>query len=120
VLAEARAEAAAMLQALRGALVRQVQRRRDRVVHAARDLRSGLERDGERRRARVSAFAGRLTALSPLATLARGYAVARDASGATLGSVDAFAPGLDFDLLLRDGIVRATARTVHPAAVDDT
>lgn len=120
VLAEARAEAAAMLQALRGALVRQVQRRRDRVARAARDLRSGLERDGERRRARVSAFAGRLTALSPLATLARGYAVARDATGATLGSVDAFAPALDFDLLLRDGVVRATARSVHPAAVDDT
>jgi len=99
--------------------VRQVQRRRDRVAHAARDLRLGFERDGERRRARVSAVAGRLTALSPLATLARGYAVARDATGATLGSVDAFAPALDFDLLLRDGVVRATARSVHPAAVDD-
>jgi len=120
VLADARAEAAAMLLSLRSALVRQVQRRRDRVAHAARDLRSGLERDGERRRARVGAIAGRLNALSPLATLARGYAVARDASGATLGSVEDFAPARDFDLLLRDGVVRATTRSVHPTEGDDT
>lgn len=120
VLAEARAEAAAMLEALRGALLRQVQRRRDRVERATRDLRAGRERDGERRRARVNAIAGRLNALSPLATLARGYAVARDASGAMLASVESFAPALDFDLLLRDGTVRATARSVHPTADEDT
>lgn len=120
VLAEARAEAAAMLGALRGALVRHVQRRRDRVAHTARDLRAGLDRDSERRRARVSAIAGRLNALSPLATLARGFAVARDPSGTTLGSVHYFAPARDFDLLLRDGVVRATTRSVHPTASDDT
>lgn len=120
VLAEARAEAAAMLEALRGALVRQVQRRRDRVDRAARDLRAGLELGTERRRARVHGIAGRLNALSPLAVLARGYAVARDASGATLGSVGDFAPALDFDLLLRDGLVRATTRSVHPSVKHDT
>jgi exodeoxyribonuclease VII large subunit len=115
VLAEARAEAAAMLIALREALVRQVQKRRDRVERAARDLRSEVMRGAERRDARVSAVAGRLHALSPLATLARGYAVARDASGATLGSATDFTPALDFDLLLRDGTVRATTRSVHPS-----
>jgi exodeoxyribonuclease VII large subunit len=115
VLADARAEALAMLVALRGALLRQVQKRRDRVERAARDLRAGAARDGERRGARVSAVAGRLQALSPLAVLARGYAVARDSSGATLGSVSSFAPALDFDLLLRDGTVSATTRAVHPA-----
>lgn len=115
VLAEARAEAAAMLLALREALVRQVQRRRDRVERVARDLRLGVVRGAERRSARVSAIAGRLNALSPLATLARGYAVARDDSGATLGSTSDFAPARDFDLLLRDGTVRATTRSVHPA-----
>ena len=57
VLAEARAEAAALLLALREALVRQVQRRRDRVERVARDLRLGVarrrgapERAGERDR----------------------------------------------------------------------
>jgi exonuclease VII large subunit len=59
--------------------------------------------------------------LSPLATLARGYSVARDASGATLASAAHFAPGLDFDLLLRDGTVRATTLSAHegPHTPDD-
>jgi exodeoxyribonuclease VII large subunit len=112
VLAEARAEAAAMLLALREALVRQVQRRRDRVERAAHDLHVGVTRAAERRGARMTAIAGKLHALSPLATLARGYAVARDASGATLASTSEFTPGIDFDLLLRDGTVRATTRSV--------
>ncbi|MEO6211445.1 MAG: exodeoxyribonuclease VII large subunit [Gemmatimonadaceae bacterium] len=116
VLADARAEAAEMLIALREALVRQVQKRRDRVERAARDLRSSVTRGSERRGARMSAVVGRLHALSPLAVLSRGYSVARDTSGATLGSVTDFTAALDFDLLLRDGVVRATARTVHPAS----
>ncbi|HSU93432.1 MAG TPA: exodeoxyribonuclease VII large subunit [Gemmatimonadaceae bacterium] len=113
VLAEVKAEAAAMLIALREALVRHVQRRRDRVERATHDLHVGVTRGAERRSARMSAIAGKLHALSPLATLARGYAVARDASGATLASTSAFAPGVDFDLLLRDGTVRATTRSVE-------
>jgi exodeoxyribonuclease VII large subunit len=121
VLEDARAEAASMLLALREALVRQVQRRRDRVGRAAHDLRIGVTRGAERRGARVSAIAGRLHALSPLATLARGYAVARDAAGATLGSTSDFTPALDFDLLLRDGTIRATTKSVHatPRARDE-
>jgi len=116
VLAEARAEAAAMLLALREALVRQVQRRRDRVERAAHDLHVGVTRTTERRGARMTAIAGKLHALSPLATLARGYAVARDASGATLASTSDFVPGVDFDLLLRDGTIRATTQSVLDAA----
>ena len=115
VLTEARAEAAAMLLALREALVRQVQRRRDRVERAAHDLQLGVRRTAERRSARMSAIAGRLHALSPLATLARGFAVARDDAGATLGSTSDFAPAMQFNLLLRDGTVRATTRSVHAA-----
>lgn len=116
VLEDARAEAAQMLVALREALVRQVQKRRDRVSRAAHDLHVGVTRGAERRSARVGAIAGRLNALSPLATLARGFAVARDESGATLASIADFSPALDFHLLLRDGIVRATTRSVHPSA----
>ncbi|MBA2683116.1 MAG: exodeoxyribonuclease VII large subunit [Gemmatimonadaceae bacterium] len=113
VLVEARAEAAAMLIALREALVRQVDKRRDRVERASRDLIVGITRGAERRSARMSNVAGRLHALSPLAVLSRGYSVARDASGTTLGSAADFAPERDFDLLLRDGVVHATARTVN-------
>lgn len=73
----------------------------DRMSHA-------LGRITERRRARVESVAARLHALSPLATLARGYAVARDANGETLASVARFSPGSPFSLLLRDGVVEAT------------
>jgi exodeoxyribonuclease VII large subunit len=113
VLEEARAEAAKMLLSLREALLRQVQWRRDRLSRASRELHIGATRGAERRAARVSAIAGRLHALSPLATLARGYAVARDDSGATLRRVGDFAPARDFDLLLHDGVVRATTQSVR-------
>jgi exodeoxyribonuclease VII large subunit len=63
----------------------------------------------ERRRARVDSVAGRLHALSPLATLGRGFAVARRDDGATLSSRKQLFPGTAFDLWLRDGIVAATA-----------
>jgi exodeoxyribonuclease VII large subunit len=59
--------------------------------------------------------AGRLNALSPLATLARGYAVARDEKGAVLTSTHQFKAGLAFDLLLHDGKVGAKATRVDPA-----
>lgn len=60
----------------------------------------------------MAALAGRLDALSPLATLGRGYAVARSLEGQAMASVREFSPGRPFDLLLADGAVRAavTAR----------
>ncbi len=64
------------------------------------------------RQGTVAALAGRLDALSPLATLGRGYAVARSLQGQAMASVDEFTPGRPFDVLLADGAVRAmtTAR----------
>ena len=60
------------------------------------------------RRGELAALAGRLDALSPLATLGRGYAVARSLEGQAMASVQDFRPGLPFDVLLADGAVRAT------------
>jgi exonuclease VII large subunit len=57
-----------------------------------------------------------LNALSPLATLSRGYAVARDASGKALTSTAQFRAGLEFELLLHDGRVEAEAREMFPAS----
>ena len=54
--------------------------------------------------------AGRLHALSPLATLARGYSIARGEHGATLSSVQSFQEGQRFDLVVRDGVVQAQVR----------
>ncbi len=60
------------------------------------------------RSAALAALAGRLDALSPLATLGRGYAVARSLDGLAMASVGDFSPGAAFDVLLADGAVRAT------------
>jgi exodeoxyribonuclease VII large subunit len=65
------------------------------------------------RRTALAALAGRLNALSPLATLERGFSVARDAGGVTLSSVAQFGEGDEFTLRLRDGEVDATARHVR-------
>jgi len=70
-------------------------------------LRSRLVRAAERRRSRVAELGGRLHALSPLATLKRGYAVARAHDGRALTSVSAFQNDMSFSLVLRDGSVGA-------------
>ena len=67
-----------------------------------------LSRDLQRRRASLGAVASRLNALSPLAVLGRGYAVARDKDGTPLTSAQQFHASLEFDLLLHDGRVSAS------------
>ena len=105
---------------LRQTMITGVQRRatiaRRDLRRLAGDLSIRARRSVERRRARVQQVAGRIDALSPLNTLARGYAVARDAQGHALGSATAFAPGQPFALVLRDGEVDATANAVRPGA----
>jgi exodeoxyribonuclease VII large subunit len=60
-----------------------------------------------RKRAVLGICAAKLNALSPLATLSRGYAVARDHTGRALASVSQFPSGMEFDLLLHDGSISA-------------
>lgn len=66
------------------------------------------------RKSLLGASAGRLNALSPLATLSRGYAVARNKKGNALTSTRQFRAGLKFELLLHDGTVGADATDVSP------
>lgn len=113
-------ELVAGLDALRQVMTTGAQRR---VVLARRDLRRfagdlsiRARRSVERRHARLQQVAGRMDALSPLNTLARGYAVARDAQGHALGSVAAFGAGQAFSLVLRDGEVDASVLAVRPGA----
>lgn len=95
---------------LRAALVRRATAMRERVTRAQRDIRTAATRGLERRRASLGAAGGRLHALSPLATLERGYAVARDAATHhPITSAAALPRGARFDLVLRDGAVRATS-----------
>jgi exodeoxyribonuclease VII large subunit len=89
------------------------ERRRSRTEQLVRRLANAAPRSVERRVARVGAISERLHALSPLKVLGRGFAVARGADGETLAARAAFKKGTEFDLLLRDGRVRATTESVH-------
>jgi exodeoxyribonuclease VII large subunit len=108
VLGDLRSQLDSCAAAMRSGLQRRAAYARTQLVRGTRDLRSAALRATERRRARLESAAGRLNALSPLATLARGYAVARNHSGKALMDAASFTPGLRFQLLLRDGEVRAT------------
>ena len=88
---------------------------RDRAVSAARQLSAAAARQVADRQTALSSLAGRLNALSPLATLERGYAAAYGTDGVTLASVSDFGEGGDFTLRLRDGEVDATARRIRAA-----
>jgi exodeoxyribonuclease VII large subunit len=87
-----------------------IRMRRDHLRHAARDLAGAGSEFVATRKGAVQSVAGRLNALSPLATLARGYAVPRDLAGTTLTSADSFTEGMPFDLVVRDGVVPAVVR----------
>lgn len=56
----------------------------------------------------------RVRALSPRATLLRGYAILCDADGATVDSTAGLEPGHDVVALLADGTIRAQIREVSP------
>ena len=116
-----REEVALALVGSRRRLVQAVDERlyepRARAVSAAHSLAAATDAHIRLRQHRMATLSGRLNALSPLATLQRGYAVAIDASGRTLASASDFTPGLPFTLRLRDGNVAAETRTVILAAI---
>jgi exodeoxyribonuclease VII large subunit len=87
-----------------------VGRRADELRHLERDVAAASAELVQGRRGQLQDIAGRLNALSPVATLARGYAVARSKDGATLSDVAAFHEGMPFELVVRDGVVSAEAR----------
>jgi exodeoxyribonuclease VII large subunit len=98
----------------------------DAIASRVQGARSNLEKLGRHithraegivaaRKSLLTGAAGRLNALSPLATLSRGYAVARDSKGKALTSTRQFRAGLSFELLLHDGRVGADTTDVEPA-----
>lgn len=64
----------------------------------------------------VSQRAARLEDLSPLAVLARGYAIACTPAGAVVGSVRAAAPGEALEVALADGYLDCTVDAVREGA----
>ncbi|MDF1502068.1 exodeoxyribonuclease VII large subunit, partial [Roseisolibacter sp. H3M3-2] len=110
VLADVRDDVRALGEAPRAAGAWHLDRAGERLADVRADLVAGATRLTERRRAVLETAAGRLHALSPLATLGRGYAVARAADGSLLSRVADFPPGRAFALQVRDGTVPAAVR----------
>lgn len=79
-----------------------LEHRRQRLAADAERLRRAPVLLLERKRARLDALAGRLRALSPRATLERGYAIVRTGDGIVRSS-EAVAPGTLVDVELAEG-----------------
>jgi exodeoxyribonuclease VII large subunit len=71
------------------------------------------------RRSILAACSGKLEALSPLGTLARGYAVARTREGRVLKARADFPPGLEFRLRVLDGTVIAQSGGIEGETADE-
>ncbi|BDG59884.1 exodeoxyribonuclease VII large subunit [Caldinitratiruptor microaerophilus] len=128
--AEARLEAAARAQIarrrerLRLLTGRRVLQRPVDGILAARQQIDGLTRrlalaaDGliRRHRAALGGLAGRLDALSPLAVLARGYAIVRDEAGRVVRAPGDVTAGQRLEVILQHGRLWARAEGPGPAA----
>ena len=100
---------------LSDAMMSRVQSARNELDGLGRRITQTVEGIVAARKSLLGGAAGRLHALSPLATLSRRYAVARDSKGKALTSTQQFRAGLSFELLLHDGRVGADTTDVEPA-----
>lgn len=76
---------------------------RERVSQLQRRLASAMQRALEVRQARLSSAARELNAISPLAVLGRGYAIAQDEKGQVIRRAEDTAPGQKLSLRLGEG-----------------
>lgn len=67
-------------------------------------------------RQQLQGLAATLNAVSPLNTLERGYAIARDGNGCVVRSVDQIARGDAIDILLRDGAIGCVIESVSKSS----
>ena len=122
VLDDMRAALQGATMALRGALERSLLDARARLARVGREVARTAQISAERRRAHLKIVMARLDALSPLSTLARGYAIAHDRVGRTLSTVGDFKAGDPFTLRVRDGTIeaRTESSTRRPLDTLDT
>ncbi|TAL72597.1 MAG: exodeoxyribonuclease VII large subunit [Rhodanobacter sp.] len=80
---------------------------RNRLTELAQRLRQAVARQLERRKLALQEAARTLHAVSPLATLERGYAIVRDADGHVVTSVTGVHPGDTVQARLADGTLHA-------------
>ena len=104
-----RARVTDRMRVLSRTMERSIRPARQSVGMDSERLERSIQQSLDQKRATFSMLSGRLEALSPLATLARGYSVARTSDGTVLRRVTDFHPGLQFDLKVTDGTVEAKA-----------
>lgn len=80
-----------------------IQQDRQRLDILTDRLSAVMAKGMDRRKHRLAGVAGRLDALSPLAVLGRGYAIARRADGSVVKASASVAPGERLSLLLHEG-----------------
>lgn len=116
VLHELRAQVADCGHALRRQVARLTSLGNERLLSITHRLRLHAERAVVQRRLRLDAYAGRLHALSPLATLGRGYAAVFDPTGAPVSDVRALQAGDSVRVRMRDGSFDARVESTDPGA----
>ncbi|MGO2009574.1 exodeoxyribonuclease VII large subunit [Vreelandella alkaliphila] len=84
-------------------MVRLHRAEQERVSQLQRRLASAMQRALEVRQARLSSAARELNAISPLAVLGRGYAIAQDEKGHVIRRAEDTAPGQKLSLRLGEG-----------------
>lgn len=87
-----------------------------RFSSQASELRSFGPRMLEPARRDLAAAAGKLDALSPLAVIARGYAIATDSAGGVVSKVGAVSAGDRLDVRVQDGRILCTVASTQAAA----
>jgi exodeoxyribonuclease VII large subunit len=92
---------------------RSLDRHRERIASEGARLRHASALLIERRRSTLERSAARLRALSPLATLERGYAIVRR-EGAVVRAASALASGDEVDVRLAEGRFSGTVQEVRP------
>ena len=93
---------------------RRIQPVQQMLDHGFGRLQIGLRGVLDLRRQRLMGVEGKLDALSPLATLRRGYSVARTEDGQILRSVRDFVEGDSFMLRVSDGEIIAETTGLQP------
>ena len=84
--------------------------RSDDLVRAISDLRDEMDSRLEKQATELVNKRNLLRSLSPQSTLDRGYAVVRDASGQVITDPKAVSSGLELEVTLAKGEIRATAK----------
>jgi exodeoxyribonuclease VII large subunit len=92
--------------------LRQTSQRLERLAHRLRQAMGGLL---ARQHDRIAHCGGALVALSPAATLQRGYSIVRDADGAIVRDAARLATGDALNLRFATGEASATVTATHPA-----